>query len=143
VSECRCSNILDRELARPDSFDLTGGTPQMPRESTAFSPPQQPDFVLAAIVGAEPIPRAEITKRVWSYIRANGAQSSRERPQIQATTPQLRALFDGASSCTMFELTKYVDGHLLSTESSKNTSQQDRDRRQKVRLIREEKDPRR
>jgi chromatin remodeling complex protein RSC6 len=112
----------------------------MPRESTPFSRPQQPDFVLAAIVGAEPIPRAEITKRVWSYIKANGAQNSLERPQIQATTPQLRALFDGASSCTMFELTKYVDSHLLSAaESSKNTSEQDRNRRQKVRLIREEK----
>ena|SRR5215510_5252574 len=111
----------------------------MPRESTALSRPQQPDFVLAAIVGAEPIPRAEITKRVWSYIKANGAQSSLDRPQIQATTPQLRALFDGASSCTMFELTKYVDGHLLSDESSKNTSEEDRNRRQNVRLIREEK----
>ena len=115
----------------------------MPRESTAFSRLQQPDFVLAAIVGVEAIPRAEITKRVWSYIKENGAQNSLERPQIQATTPELRALFDGASSCTMFELTKYVDSHLLSAESSKNTSQQDRNRRQKVRLIREEKDTRR
>jgi chromatin remodeling complex protein RSC6 len=114
----------------------------MPRESTAFSRPQQPDFVLAPIVGAEPISRAEITKRVWSYIKANGAQNSLDRPQIHATTPQLRALFDGASSCTMFELTKYVDSHLLSAESSVNTSQQDRNRRQKVRLIREEKRPR-
>ena len=115
----------------------------MPRESTAFSRPQQPDFVLAPIVGAEPIPRAEITKRVWSYIEANGAQNSVERRQILATTPQLRALFDGASSCTMFELTKYVDSHLLAVESPKPASQQDRNRRQKVRLIRDEKDSRR
>jgi chromatin remodeling complex protein RSC6 len=103
----------------------------MPRESIALFRLHQPDFVLAPIVGAEPLSRTEITKRVWSYIKANGAQNPGERRQIDATTPELRALFDGATRCTMFDLNKLVDSHLLPVRSSSNAFPQDRNQRQK------------
>jgi len=103
----------------------------MPRESIALFRLHQPDFVLAPIVGAEPLSRSEITKRVWSYIEANGAQNADERRQIDATTPELRALFDGATRCTMFELNKIIDSHLLPARSATNAFPQDRSQRQR------------
>jgi upstream activation factor subunit UAF30 len=103
----------------------------MPRESIALFRLHQPDFVLAPIVGADPISRTEITNRVWAYIKANGAQNSDERRQIDATTPELRALFDGARRCTMFELNKLVDSHLLPARNVPNSFQQDRNQRQR------------
>ena len=103
----------------------------MPRENIAVFRLHQPDFVLAPIVGKEPISRTEITNRVWSYIKANGAQNPDERRQIDATTPELRALFDGATRCTMFEINKLVDSHLLPARTIPNSFQQDRSQRQR------------
>jgi len=103
----------------------------MPRDSIALFRLHQPDFVLAPIVGVEPLSRMEITKRVWSYIDANGAQNPNERRQLNATTPELRALFDGATRCTMFELNKLVDSHLLPARNVANAFQQDRNQRQR------------
>ena len=103
----------------------------MLRESIAVSRLHQPDFVLATIVGAEPISRTEITNRVWAYIKANDAQNPDERRQINATTPELRALFDGAPRCTMFELNKLVDSHLLPARTVTNAFPQDRNQRQR------------
>lgn len=103
----------------------------MLRESIALFRLYQPDFVLAPIVGAEPISRTEITNRVWAYIKANNAQNPDERRQINATTPELRALFDGATRCTMFELNKLVDGHLLPARTVTNSFPQERNQRQR------------
>ena len=119
---------LDRDY---HARSLTEGGTLMPRESIALFRLHQPDFVLAPIVGAEPISRTEITKRVWAYIKANGAQNPDERRQIDATTPELRALFEGATRCTMFDLNKFVDSHLLPARSSTTSFPQDRSQRQR------------
>ena len=103
----------------------------MPRESIALFRLHQPDFVLAPIVGGEPISRTEVTNRVWAYIKANDAQNPDERRHINATTPELRALFEGATRCTMFEINKLIDSHLLPPRNVPNSFQQERNQRQR------------
>jgi chromatin remodeling complex protein RSC6 len=71
----------------------------------------QPDEVLAAVVGSQPLPRTEITKKVWEYIRQHGLQDPQNRRNINADD-KLRALFGGKAQVTMFELTKLVNQHL-------------------------------
>lgn len=71
----------------------------------------QPDAALAAIVGATPRPRSEITKALWDYIKANGLQDKKRRTMINADD-RLLQLFNGRNTVTMFEMTKFVSGHL-------------------------------
>lgn len=66
---------------------------------------------LAKIVGSRPLPRTEVTKKLWQYIKANRLQDSVDRKMINADA-NLREIFDGRSSVTMFEMTKYVNKHL-------------------------------
>lgn len=79
--------------------------------NSAFMAPVTPDAALAAVVGSEPLPRTEITKRVWDYIRKNNLQDPNDKRTIRADA-KLRPVFDGKGSVTMFELTKLVNGHL-------------------------------
>jgi chromatin remodeling complex protein RSC6 len=89
----------------------------MPRTTPAtFMQPQQPDAVLGAIVGTEPLPRTEITKKIWTHIKANGAQDATNRRQINATTPELRALFGVHSWVTMFDLPRIAAQHYTPAE---------------------------
>lgn len=84
----------------------TGRTP-----NAAFMKPMKPSAALAAVVGAEPQPRSEITKRVWDYIKKHDLQDAKNRRQINADD-KLRAVFGGQKSVTMFEMTKLVNQHL-------------------------------
>jgi upstream activation factor subunit UAF30 len=77
--------------------------------------PVQPDAVLGAIVGTDPLPRSEITKRLWVHIKAHGLQDATNRRQINADKA-MRPLFDGKGSVTMFELPKCVSRHLIKSE---------------------------
>jgi len=79
--------------------------------SGAFMQPLQPDDALAAIVGSEPLPRTEVTKRVWDYIKENNLQDPNDKRQIRADD-KLRKVFDGKDQVSMFEMTKLVNGHL-------------------------------
>lgn len=76
--------------------------------------PVQPDAALAAVVGDEPQPRSEITKRVWDYIKEHDLQDATDRRTIHADE-KLRPVLGGKSKVTMFELTKLVNEHLQST----------------------------
>jgi len=78
---------------------------------SAFMAPVQPDEALGAVVGNDPLPRTEITKKVWEYIRANGLQDKTDRRTINADD-KLRKVFNGKNSVTMFEMTKLVNGHI-------------------------------
>jgi chromatin remodeling complex protein RSC6 len=73
--------------------------------------PVQPDDKLAKVVGAAPLPRTELTKKLWVYIRKNGLQDKKVRTQINADE-SLQAVFNGKKSVSMFEMTKLVSGHL-------------------------------
>jgi len=79
--------------------------------SAAFMKPVQPDEKLANVVGEKPLPRTELTKKLWVYIRKNGLQDSKKRTQINADD-NLKAVFNGKKQVSMFEMTKLVSGHL-------------------------------
>lgn len=86
-------------------------TPSKRKPNAAFMRPMQPDDKLAAIVGSKAIPRSEITKKVWDYIKKHGLQDKKKRTQINADD-NMRAIFGGKSSVTMFEMTKMVNQHM-------------------------------
>ncbi|MBE2212571.1 MAG: SWIB/MDM2 domain-containing protein [Opitutaceae bacterium] len=73
--------------------------------------PVTPDEKLAAVVGAKPMPRTEITKKIWDYIKKNKLQDAKVRTKINADE-KLKPVFNGKSSVSMFEMTKLVSGHL-------------------------------
>ena len=79
--------------------------------NAAFMRPVQPDAVVAAVVGAKPIPRTEVTKRLWAYIKKNGLQDKKNKRMINADAT-LKAVFGGKASVNMFEMTKLVGKHL-------------------------------
>jgi chromatin remodeling complex protein RSC6 len=71
----------------------------------------QPDDALAAVIGSEPQPRTEVTKRIWDYIKANNLQDAKDKRTIKADA-KLKRVFDGKDSVSMFEMTKLVNSHL-------------------------------
>jgi upstream activation factor subunit UAF30 len=73
--------------------------------------PVQPDQQLAAVVGNDAIPRTELTKRVWDYIKKNNLQDSQNRRMINADD-KLRPIFGGKNQVSMFEMTKLVNQHV-------------------------------
>jgi upstream activation factor subunit UAF30 len=76
----------------------------------ALRKPLQPSKELAAVVGAEPLPRAEVVRRVWAYIKEQGLQNPENRREIVADD-KLRPVF-GKDRVTMFEMNKYLAQHL-------------------------------
>lgn len=86
-------------------------SPSKRKPNAAFMRPMQPDDKLASIVGSKPIPRSEITKKVWDYIKKNGLQDAKKRTLINAD-PAMKAVFNGKSQVSMFEMTKLVSGHI-------------------------------
>jgi chromatin remodeling complex protein RSC6 len=79
--------------------------------SAAFMKPVQPSNTLAAVIGSSAMPRTEVTKKLWQYIKRNGLQDSKKRIMINADD-RLRAVFGGRSQVSMFEMTKLVSRHL-------------------------------
>lgn len=77
----------------------------------ALMKPVQPDDVLAVVVGNKPIPRSEITKKIWDYIKKNGLQDQKVKTNINADDA-LKAIFNGKAKVTMFEMTKLVNAHI-------------------------------
>jgi upstream activation factor subunit UAF30 len=77
----------------------------------AFMKAMTPDPDLAAVVGNQPQPRTEITKRVWAYIKKNNLQDAKERRMINADD-KLKKVFGGKGKVSMFEMTKHVNNHL-------------------------------
>jgi chromatin remodeling complex protein RSC6 len=86
-----------------------GGAKRAP--NPAFMKPMQPDAALGAVVGNNPMPRTEITKKLWQYIKRNGCQDQKERRMINADD-KLRPVFGGKNKVSMFEMTKLVNKHL-------------------------------
>lgn len=73
--------------------------------------PVTPNEKLAAVVGAAPLPRTELTKKLWVYIKKNGLQDKKVRTQINADD-KLKAVFGGKTKVSMFEMTKLVSNNL-------------------------------
>ena len=75
------------------------------KAKSAFMKPVQPDAALAKIVGEAPLPRTELTKKLWEYIRKHELQDPKEKRNIRSDE-RLLAVFDGKKVVSMFELTK-------------------------------------
>ncbi len=89
----------------------TTKTPSKRKPNAAFMKPVQPDDKLSLVVGSKPLPRSELTKKLWDYIKKNGLQDKKKRTLINADDA-LRAVFNGKSQVSMFEMTKLVSGHI-------------------------------
>ncbi|MEO8030177.1 MAG: SWIB/MDM2 domain-containing protein [Gemmatimonadota bacterium] len=80
------------------------------KPNAAFMKPVQPSATLSEVIGSKPIPRTEVTKKIWAYIKKNGLQDKKNRRNINADA-KLRPIFK-KDQVTMFEMTKLVSKHL-------------------------------
>ena len=81
------------------------------KPNAAFMKPMTPSSALAEVVGSKAIPRTEVTKKLWNYIKRNKLQDSKNRRMINADDA-LKVVFGGRGKVTMFEMTKLVSKHL-------------------------------
>ena len=81
------------------------------KPNAKFMAPLTPSSALAAVVGAKALPRTEVTKKIWQYIKKNGLQDRKNRRMINADD-NLGAVFGGKKQVSMFEMTKLVSRHL-------------------------------
>jgi len=81
------------------------------KPNAAFMKAMTPSAVLAAVVGNSPMPRTEVTKKIWDYIKKNKLQDAINRRLINADE-KLKAVFGGKGKVSMFEMTKLVSNHL-------------------------------
>jgi len=80
------------------------------RPNAAFMAPVTPDADLSEVVGSKPLPRTELTKKLWAYIKKNGLQDQKNKRMIKADD-KLRPIF-GKPQVNMFEMTKLVNKHV-------------------------------
>ena len=81
------------------------------KPNAAFMKPMTPDSTLAAVVGSNPMPRTEVTSKLWGYIKKNNLQDKTNRRMINADD-KLKEVFGGKKQVSMFEMTKLVAKHL-------------------------------
>ena len=81
------------------------------KPNAAFMKPVQPDAALSTVVGTKAIPRTEVTKKLWAYIKKNGLQDKKKKTNINADD-NLKVVFGGKKQVSMFEMTKLVSKHL-------------------------------
>ncbi len=81
------------------------------KPNAALMKPVQPDEALAAVVGSTPLPRGELTKKIWDYIKKHKLQDEKKKTNINADD-KLKVIFNGKKQVTMFEMTKLVSTHI-------------------------------
>lgn len=101
-----------RKGGRKASRKKSSGKKRTP--NAAFMKPMQPSSDLANIVGSTPIPRTEVTKKLWQYIKRRGLQDLKNRRMINADE-NLRPIFGSSRQVSMFEMTRLVNKHLKNT----------------------------
>jgi upstream activation factor subunit UAF30 len=79
--------------------------------SAAFMKPMTPSAALGAVIGTNPMPRTEVTKKLWAYIKRKGLQDSKNKRMINADD-NLRPVFNGSKQVSVFEMTRLVNKHL-------------------------------
>ena len=87
----------------------SGGKKRKP--NAAFMKPMNIGTALQPVIGSKPMPRTEVVKKVWEYIKKNNLQDAKEKRNINADE-NLRAVFGGKKTVSMFEMTKLISGHL-------------------------------
>lgn len=101
--------VAPAKKAAPAKAAAKSATPRKP--NAAFMKAMTPSAVLAAVVGATPLPRTEVTKKVWEYIKKLDLQNPQNRRMIDADE-KLKAVFGGKKQVSMFEMTKLISDHL-------------------------------
>jgi chromatin remodeling complex protein RSC6 len=81
------------------------------KPNAAFMKPVTPSAELSEVIGSKPVPRTEVTKKLWAYIKKNGLQDPKNRRMIKADAA-LKPVFGGKLAVNMFEMTKLVGKHL-------------------------------
>ncbi|MFN8571355.1 MAG: SWIB/MDM2 domain-containing protein [Gemmatimonadaceae bacterium] len=81
------------------------------KPNAAFMKPMMPSAALGAVIGAGAMPRSEVTKKIWAYIKKNNLQDQKNKRNINADD-KLKAVFGGKATVNMFEMTKLVNKHL-------------------------------
>jgi upstream activation factor subunit UAF30 len=81
------------------------------KPNAAFMRPVTPSAALSEVIGSKPVPRTEVTKKLWAYIKKNGLQDKKNKRMINADD-NLKAVFGGKTSVNMFAMTKLVSKHL-------------------------------
>ena len=81
------------------------------KPNAAFMKPMTPSAALGAVIGSSAMPRTEVTKKIWAYIKKNGLQDKKNRRMINADE-KLKGVFGSKSQVSMFEMTKLVNKHL-------------------------------
>ena len=104
----KSANMRRRIMAETGKKVIKKGSP-----NPAFMKAMKPSEALAKIVGNEPLPRTEVTKKLWEYIKKNNLQDAKDKRNINADV-NLLAVFDGKNQVSMFEMTKLVNKHLSS-----------------------------
>jgi len=100
-----------KKAVKKPAAKVAAKKPVKRKANAAFLKPVQPDAKLAAVVGSKPLPRTELTKKLWDYIKKNKLQDAKKRTLINADEA-LKAVFNGKKQVSMFEMTKLVSGHL-------------------------------
>ena len=88
-----------------------GGKKSGRKPNAAFMKPMTPSASLGAVIGSGAMPRTEVTKKIWGYIKRNSLQDKKNKRMINGDAA-LKAVFGGKSSVNMFEMTKLVSKHL-------------------------------
>jgi upstream activation factor subunit UAF30 len=86
-------------------------TPGAAKPNQGLMKAVQPSAQLAEIIGSTPLPRTQVTKQVWDYIKKNGLQDPTNKRMINADA-KLKPIFDGKAQVSMFEMTKLISNHL-------------------------------
>jgi len=81
------------------------------KPNAAFMKPMTPSPALGEVIGAKAMPRTEVTKKLWAYIKKNGLQDKKNKRMIKSDD-KLKAVFGGKAQVNMFEMTKLVSRHL-------------------------------
>ncbi|WP_428898103.1 SWIB/MDM2 domain-containing protein [Parelusimicrobium proximum] len=83
----------------------------MTKANAKFMAPLKPSAELAKVVGSNPLPRTEVVKKMWEYIKKHNLQDSKNKRMINADDT-LKAIFDGKAQISMFEMSKFIGNHL-------------------------------
>jgi chromatin remodeling complex protein RSC6 len=81
------------------------------KPNAAFMKPVTPDAALSEVVGSKPLPRTELTKKLWAYIKKNKLQDTKNKRMIKSDDT-LKVVFGGKAQVNMFEMTKLVNKHV-------------------------------
>lgn len=104
---------MAKKTVKKKAAPKSGAKKAARKPNAAFMKPVTPSAALAEIVGAKSVPRTEITKKLWAYIKKNGLQDKKNKRQINADA-NLKAVFGGKSAVNMFAMTALVSKHLKS-----------------------------